>query len=61
MKLALITLTSLGLGTMMMAQDFKGKYPETAKGNQVDEFFGEKVNDPYRWLEDDLAADTKNG
>ncbi|MBA5629077.1 prolyl oligopeptidase family serine peptidase [Moheibacter lacus] len=59
MKLALITLTSLGLGTMMMAQDFKGKYPETTKGKQVDEYFGEKVNDPYRWLEDDLAADTK--
>lgn len=42
------------------AQDFNGKYPETTRGNQVDEFFGVKVADPYRWLEDDLAADTKN-
>ena len=42
------------------AQDFNGKYPKTTKGNQVDEFFGVKVADPYRWLEDDLAADTKN-
>lgn len=43
----------------LMAQDFKGDYPKTAKGNQIDEFFGEKVEDPYRWLEDDLADDTK--
>src|SRR5690606_5067590 len=42
------------------AQDFNGKYPETTKGNQIDEFFGVKVADPYRWLEDDLSNDTKN-
>lgn len=44
----------------LMAQDFKGEYPKTKKGNQVDEFFGVKVEDPYRWLEDDLASETKN-
>ena len=44
----------------LMAQDFKGEYPQTKKGNQVDEFFGVKVEDPYRWLEDDLASETKN-
>lgn len=42
------------------AQEFKGEYPKTPMGNQVDEFFGEKVADPYRWLEDDLAAETKH-
>ncbi len=35
------------------------KYPETKKINHTDEYFGTKVSDPYRWLEDDRAADTK--
>jgi len=35
------------------------KYPDTPKGAVVDEYFGEKVPAPYRWLEDDNSADTK--
>lgn len=34
-------------------------YPETKKGTQKDEFFGTVVEDPYRWLEDDLSDETK--
>lgn len=34
------------------------KYPETKKVNQEDDYFGTKVSDPYRWLEDDNAAET---
>lgn len=41
------------------AQDFRGKYPETKTVKQVDHFFGTAVEDPYRWLEDDLSDETK--
>src|SRR6476620_10672670 len=34
------------------------RYPETRKGDQVDDYFGRKVADPYRWLEDDNSAET---
>lgn len=34
-------------------------YPVTEKKLVVDEYFGTKVEDPYRWLEDDNAAETK--
>ncbi|MBK8610766.1 MAG: S9 family peptidase [Chitinophagaceae bacterium] len=36
------------------------KYPVTKKINQVDDYFGTKVSDPYRWLEDDKSAETKS-
>jgi prolyl oligopeptidase len=35
------------------------QYPVTKKVNQTDDYFGTKVSDPYRWLENDTAADTK--
>lgn len=34
-------------------------YPETRKADQVDDYFGTKVADPYRWLEDDNSAETR--
>src|SRR5580765_5120299 len=34
-------------------------YPLTRTVNQVDDFHGTKVSDPYRWLEDENSADTK--
>ncbi len=33
-------------------------YPETRKGDVYDEYFGTRVDDPYRWLEDDLSKET---
>ena len=33
-------------------------YPKAHKDNTVDMYFGEKVADPYRWLEDDMSAQT---
>jgi prolyl oligopeptidase len=37
----------------------KLSYPATKKVDQVDEYFGTKVADPYRWLEDDNAEEVK--
>jgi len=34
-------------------------YPATRKVDQIDDYHGTKVADPFRWLEDDTSADTK--
>ncbi len=34
------------------------KYPATRKTDTVDTYFGTKIPDPYRWLEDDKSAET---
>lgn len=34
------------------------EYPQTAKDGTVDEYFGTKVEDPYRWLENDTSQAT---
>jgi prolyl oligopeptidase len=34
------------------------EYPLTKKGDVIDSYFGTKVPDPYRWLEDDKSTET---
>ncbi len=34
-------------------------YPETRKADQIDDYFGTPVADPYHWLEDDNSEETK--
>ncbi|MGI8889302.1 MAG: prolyl oligopeptidase family serine peptidase [Chthoniobacterales bacterium] len=57
-------LLSLVLGLSLCAgakaKDSPIKYPAAAKGEQVDDYHGTKVADPYRWLEDpDTSATQK--
>ena len=43
-----------------MAGERSIKYPETKRVNQVDDYHGTKVPDPYRWLETDVR-ESKEG
>ena len=59
------TITSLTIlfSLMGIAQTNNSKvtkitYPPTPKGNQVDTYFDTKIEDPYRWLEDDRSPET---
>ena len=45
--------------TSSRSSDPKIDYPVTRKVDQVDDYFGTKVADPYRWLEDETSAETK--
>ena len=51
----------LGIAGCRKSSDgvMKMSYPETKKVDQADDYFGTAVADPYRWLEDDNAADVK--
>jgi prolyl oligopeptidase len=44
---------------LILAMQVAVKYPETRKEPIVENHFGVKVADPYRWLEDDNSAETK--
>src|SRR5688572_7631457 len=41
------------------SKDPKLVYPESKKVDQVDDYFGTKVADPYRWLEDETSNEVK--
>ena len=50
-----MTLATLAT-TVATAQSLN--YPKAQKDGTVDEYFGVKVADPYRWLENDTSAQT---
>ncbi|MEJ2162777.1 MAG: prolyl oligopeptidase family serine peptidase [Robiginitalea sp.] len=52
--LALLSCQSKNETTMTL------NYPETAKVDSVDTYFGSQVPDPYRWLEDDNSPETED-
>jgi prolyl oligopeptidase len=53
--LAAIALISALVGSVIAA-DAPLKYPQTRRGDQVDDYHGTKVADPYRWLEQDVRT-----
>jgi len=56
MRKVLILFTCMMTAQSMMAQ--KINYPQTMRDDTVDDYFGVKVADPYRWLENDTSAQT---
>ncbi|MEZ5346590.1 MAG: prolyl oligopeptidase family serine peptidase [Pyrinomonadaceae bacterium] len=55
-KIIVFSIVFVFLGTTVPAQS-KLKYPETRKSDQTDDYFGTKVADPYRWLENNDSAE----
>ncbi|GAA4503735.1 prolyl oligopeptidase family serine peptidase [Hymenobacter ginsengisoli] len=55
--LALLAAGPAGAQTMAAIKPLP--YPNTRKVDTITTYFGTKVADPYRWLENDQAADTK--
>ncbi|MES2779146.1 MAG: S9 family peptidase, partial [Bacteroidota bacterium] len=55
-------LVAMASGDTLMAQQKNETlpYPDARKGSFTDEYFGRKVNDPYRWLENDTAAEVES-
>ena len=43
---------------MACTTEVKIEYPETRKGDVVENYHGTEVADPYRWLEDDMSEET---
>ena len=56
MKRTLIMTMAIIATNLLQAQGLQ--YPKAVKDGTVDEYFGVKVADPYRWLENDTSAQT---
>lgn len=60
LKNSLILLATMFATFAQAQQQKKMTYPETKKESVKETYFGTLVEDPYRWLEDDQSAATKD-
>ena len=59
-SVACLALVALGMAPILLPVPAdKLHYPTTKRMDQVDTYFGMQVPDPYRWLEDENAPETK--
>jgi prolyl oligopeptidase len=56
-SLLLFAVPALLAAPLLAAQSSSIQYPETRRGDVVEEHFGVPVADPYRWLENDVRSD----
>ena len=57
-KIMPVLCLSIVVGFSSCTRTEKITYPETKRVDSVDEYFGQKILDPYRWLENDTSAET---
>lgn len=50
----------LAMGSTLISFGQEYRYPETVKKTVTDTYFGTEIQDPYRWLEDDMSEGTAN-
>ncbi len=55
---ALLAAATMTFGCSDMKKINRLPYPDTERGEVVDNYFGTEVADPYRWLEDDNSEAT---
>ncbi len=59
LKRSLAVFVLAAFASAVVPAQSKFEYPKPRRGDQVDDFHGTKVADPYRWMEDTAATETQ--